>query len=356
MQNQRAIVTAYGAPDVLQIQTEPALPEPDTGQVRVRVEASSATFTDMLIRKGLYPGLNVSPPFTPGYDFVGRVDKLGADVTGLAVGQRVADLTQIGGNAAYLCHPAERLVPLPEAVDAAEAETLVLSYLTAYQCLHRVAQVQPGQRILVHGGSGAVGLAFLQLGRLAGVEIVSTASGPNLPLIEQYGATAVNYRAPDYADQLQAAAGPGFDAAFDGIGGASFRRSFRLLRDGGVLVPYGFLEMGRQTAGRTLLSSLRNTLTLGLGIAQLALWNVLPNRRAVKFYSIASLREKNPNDFRADLQHLVQMLEAGQIQPQIQARLPLEQIVQAHEALDAGVRGRIVLVHGSGAAADESGA
>jgi NADPH:quinone reductase-like Zn-dependent oxidoreductase len=347
MQNQRAIVTAYGAPEVLDVHTDSALPEPDTGQVRVRVEASSATFTDTLIRKGLYPGLNVSPPFTPGYDFVGRIDKLGAGITGFTVGQRVADLTQAGSNAAYLCHPAERLVPMSEAVDAAEAETLVLSYLTAYQCLHRVAQVQQGQRILVHGGSGAVGLAFLQLGRLAGVEIVSTASAANLPLIEHHGATAIDYRAPDYDEQLRAAAGPGFAAAFDAIGGASFRRSFRLLREGGVLVPYGFLEMGRQVERKTLLSSLQNGLTLGLGIAQLALWNLLPNRRSVAFYSIASLREKRPDDFRADLQQLVQMLEAGQIQPQIQARFALAQIVQAHQALEAGVRGRVVLVHGS---------
>jgi NADPH:quinone reductase-like Zn-dependent oxidoreductase len=236
---------------------------------------------------------------------------------------------------------------MSEAVDAAEAETLVLSYLTAYQCLHRVAQVQQGQRILVHGGSGAVGLAFLQLGRLAGVEIVSTASAANLPLIEHHGATAVDYRAPDYDEQLRAAAGPGFDAAFDAIGGASFRRSFRLLREGGVLVPYGFLEMGRQVERKTLLSSLQNGLTLGLGIAQLALWNLLPNRRSVAFYSIASLREKRPDNFRADLQQLVQMLEAGQIQPQIQARFALGQIVQAHQALEAGVRGRVVLVHGS---------
>jgi NADPH:quinone reductase-like Zn-dependent oxidoreductase len=225
--------------------------------------------------------------------------------------------------------------------------------LTAYQCLHRVAQVQPGQRILVHGGAGAVGLAFLQLGRLHGVEMVSTASAANLPLLERYGAVAVDYRAANYDEQLRAAAGAGFAAAFDGIGGASFRRSFRLLHPGGVLVPFGFLQMGRQVARKTLQTNIQNMLTLGLGIAQLALWNALPNQRSVTFYSISDRREHYPDDFRDDLQRLMQMLEAGDIQPHIEARFPLEQIVQAHEALDAGVRGRLVLVHGSDASAPD---
>jgi NADPH:quinone reductase-like Zn-dependent oxidoreductase len=355
MQYHRVIVTDYGPPAVLNVMVEPELPEPAAGQVRVRVEASSATFTDTLIRKGMYPGLDEAPPFTPGYDFVGRVDKLGAGVSGLTVGQRVADLTQAGSNTAYLCHPAERLVPVPETVDAAAAETLVLSFLTAYQCLHRIARVQPGQRILVHGGSGAVGLAFLQLGRLYGVEIVSTASSANLPLLEEHGAVAVDYRAPDYDERLRAAAGAGFAAAFDGIGGDSFRRSFRLLHSGGVLVPFGFLQMGRQVVRKTLLVSVQNTLSLGMGIAQLALWNALPNQRAVKFYSISSMREKSPDAFRDDLQRLMQMLAAGELQPHIAARFPLEQIVQAHEALDAGVRGRLVIVHNSDPSARRQG-
>jgi NADPH:quinone reductase-like Zn-dependent oxidoreductase len=320
-------------------------PEPAAGQVRVRIEASSATFTDMLIRKGIYPGLRERPPFTLGYDFVGRVDKLGSGVSTLAVGQRVADLTQTGSNAAYRCHPAERLVPLPDEGDAAEAETLVLSFVTAYQCLHRVARVQPGQRILVHGGTGAVGMALLQLGRSLGAEMVATASRKNLPLIEQYGATTVDYQDAAYDRQVQAAAGPGFDAAFDAIGLASFRRSFRLLRVGGVLVPYGFLRAGRQTARKTLASTLRMGLEFGQVIGQVGLWNLLPNQRSVRFYSIADRRDKQPDEFRDDLQQLAQLLATGQIEPHIQARFPLEQIVQAHAALESGVQGRLVLVH-----------
>lgn len=342
---QRAVITAFGQPEVIKVVTDSALPEPQPGEVRVRIEASSATFTDTLVRKGIYPLLRKTPPLTPGYDFIGRVHKLGAGVSGLTVGQRVANLTQIGSNTSYICVPAAELVPVPEAVDPAEAETLVLTYMTAYQMLHRMAHVQPGQRILVHGGTGSVGNALLQLGREMGLELVSTASHKNLPLLEQYGAVAIDYQAPDYDEQLHQAAGSGFHAAFDGVGLASFRRSFRLLRDNGSLVPYGFVRSARQVEQKNLLNSLVSGLMFAVGIAQIVWWNIVPNKRTVAFYDITGTRRKHPDWFREDLTHLFHLLETKRIQPLIHARYPLHEIVQAHAALDAGIQGRIVLVN-----------
>jgi NADPH2:quinone reductase len=166
MSYKRVIITEFGGPEVLEVIEEEVLPEPGPGEVRVKVLATSATFTDTMIRKGKYPDVKEKPPFSPGYDVVGVVDKLGEGVTGLKSGQMVADLTVIGAYAEYICLPASRLVPVPDGLDPAEAVSLVLSYVTPYQMLHRSAKIQRGQRILVHGAGGAVGTAMLQLGKL----------------------------------------------------------------------------------------------------------------------------------------------------------------------------------------------
>ncbi|WP_373513394.1 alcohol dehydrogenase catalytic domain-containing protein, partial [Persicitalea sp.] len=124
MKNRRVIATAFGAPDLIRIINETSLPEPQTGEVRIRVEASSVVSTDTFIRRGLYPFLSVEPPFTLGYDVVGVIDKVGEGVTGFQPGLRVADLSQIGGNADYCIRPATHLVPVPDRIDPAEAVSL----------------------------------------------------------------------------------------------------------------------------------------------------------------------------------------------------------------------------------------
>lgn len=153
-------ITKFGGPEVLEIVEESVLPEPNPNEVRIKVSVTSAAFTDVMIRKGIYPNIKRRPPFSPGYDMVGVVDKLGENVTRFKVGERVADLTITGAYAEYICLPENRVTLVPEALDSAEAVSLILSYMTAYQLLHRVARIKLGQRILVHGAGGAVGVAL----------------------------------------------------------------------------------------------------------------------------------------------------------------------------------------------------
>ena len=166
MSYNRVIITKFGGTEVLKVIEEAVLPEPKPGEVRVKVLVTSAAFTDVMIRNGKYPDVKEKPPFSPGYDMVGIVDKLGEGVTRFKAGQRVADLTIIGAYSEYICLPESRLIPVPDGLDSAEAVSLILSYVTAYQMLHRVAKVKQGQHILVHGAGGAVGTAMLQLGNL----------------------------------------------------------------------------------------------------------------------------------------------------------------------------------------------
>lgn len=333
MSYKRVIITGFGGPEVLKIVEESAIPEPQLGEVRIKVLVTSAAFTDVMIRKGKYPDVKDKPPFSPGYDVVGVVDKLGDGVTRFKEGQRVADLTIIGGYSEYLCLPASRLTPVPDSLDPAEAVSLVLSYVTAYQMLHRIAKVTKGQRILVHGAGGAVGTAMLQLGKLLDLELYGTASNSKHELVARQGATPIDYQRENWVERLLSLTGDGVDVVFDPIGGDSFKRSFGVLRRGGILVAYGFYNAVMGKGG-----------SIPLDFIRLKLWNILPNGRSTTFYSIGALRQKQPDWFSEDLTRLFDLLVKGQIEPVIAARMPLAEVRRAHELIErAEVQGKIVL-------------
>lgn len=345
MSNKQVIISSFGSSHIINVINNPTLPEPKRGEVRIKVEASSAVFSDVIIRKGIYPNLDVTFPLTLGYDLVGVVDKLGEEVTNLAIGQRVADLTQTGSNSEYVCRPSDRLVSVPTTVDAAEAETMVLTYMTAYQMYHRVAKVKSGQTVLIHGGAGAVGSALLDLGRHLGLNMVATASAKKLDLLRAYGATAIDYRATNYTQQLQRAGGAGYDAVFDGIGFLSFLRSFRLLKRGGTLVTYGAVSSASSVSQRSLFTSIFGPMLFFVIDNTLSLLDALPNNRSTKSYEIYKMRTEQPNWFVADLQYLFDLLASGKIKPEIAERLSLDDAVHAHELIEhSNVRGRLVFV------------
>ena len=150
------VLSEFGGPDVLSVVRYETPPNPSSGDVRIKVLAAGVSFTDIMVRKGIYPGIDAELPYAPGYDLVGVIDELGAGVTGFSVGQRVADLSVWGAYSDYAIRPAEDLVPVPKSLDPAEAVSLILSYTTAYQMLHRVAHVEAGQTVLIHGASGGV--------------------------------------------------------------------------------------------------------------------------------------------------------------------------------------------------------
>jgi NADPH:quinone reductase-like Zn-dependent oxidoreductase len=333
MSYKRVLVSKFGGPEVLEFLEESTLPEPSAEEVRIKVLATSAAFTDVMIRKGKYPEVKKKPPFSPGYDMVGIVDKLGAGVTQFQAGQRVADLTVIGAYSEYICLPADRLTAVPEGLDSAEAVSLVLSYVTAYQLLHRVAKVKQSQRILVHGASGAVGTALLQLGKLFDLEMYGTDSTHKLELVQSLGATPIDYKREDFVERIRVLTGDGVDAVFDPMGGNNFPRSFGVLRRGGILAAYGFYNSVMDRGGN-----------IALDLFRLQVWNLLPNNRSAKFYSIGALRKKQPGWFSEDMAILFDFLVQKRIKPIIGAQMPLAESKYAHELIEQGsVCGKIVL-------------
>jgi NADPH:quinone reductase-like Zn-dependent oxidoreductase len=324
-------VRRFGDPDGLEVVDVP-LPTAGRGEVRVRVLASSVQYTDVLIRRHLYPQTAARrPPFVLGYDVVGEIDQLGDGVRGFQIGDRVADLTVVGSNTAYRTLRADRLARVPASLDAAEAATLILSWTTAYQLLHRAARVQRGQRVLVHGAAGAVGQALLVLGKRAGLELWGTARGEHAALIRELGATPIDYQREDFTRVLPG----GFDVVFDGIGEDGYRRSFAALKRGGLLCAYGY------SAG---VQAQRRMLTMLMWIALLYLWRWLPGGKRARFYSINMMRARHPAWFREDLERLFGLLATRAIRPRVAERISFDEVAEAHRRLEAGgLEGKLVL-------------
>jgi NADPH:quinone reductase len=324
-------VRRFGGADGLEVVDAP-VPTAGRGEVRVRVLASGLEYTDVLIRRHLYPQTAARrPPFVLGYGLVGEIDQLGDGVSGLRLGDRVADMTVVGSNAAYRTLRADRLTRVPAGLDAAEAATLILSWTTAYQLLHRAARVQPGQRVLVQGAAGAVGQALLALGRLAGLGLWGAARGEQGALIRALGASSIDYRREDVTRVLP----DGFDVVFDGVGEEGYRRSFAALKRSGLLCAYGY------SAG---VQARRRMLTMLMWIARLYLWRWLPGGKRARFYSINAMRARHPAWFREDLERLFALLATRAIRPRVAERISFDEVAEAHRRLEAGgLVGKLVL-------------
>jgi NADPH2:quinone reductase len=344
MKYKRILVGHYGGPDELRV-VEEECPEPKKGEVRVRVLTAGVSLPDVMMREGIHPE-TPRLPFTPGWDLVGVVDRLGEGVSGIQTGQVVAALPIFGAYTEYFCLPQSNLVPVPSGVDAAEAVSLVLNYITAYQMLYRSAKVKQGQRVLIHGAAGGVGTALLQLGKLAGLEMYGTCSSGDAAAVSNLGGIPIDYEHQDFVKEIHRLTGDGVDAVFESIGGTHIWLSRKALRRGGKVVAFGLtgsLRGGRSTLGNT--GSRHRFRAIAIFGWYIALSWILPGRRRVVPYSIQTLMRLKPAFFRKDLAALFDLLRQHKIKPVIAQQFPLAEARKAHELLGkGGVTGKIVLV------------
>jgi NADPH:quinone reductase-like Zn-dependent oxidoreductase len=234
-----------------------------------------------------------------------------------------------GGYAEYVYWNAARLIPVPSTLDPAEAVTLLLNYIVAYQTLHRSAKVKAGDKVLIIGASGGIGTAFLQLGQLAQLKMYGLASPGKHHILRAYGATPIDYHTQDFVEVIRLMEPGGLDAVFDGMGGAYFARGYSVLRRGGILVGYG----NPLSISRTLKH-----------LEQVVLYNLLPNGKSARYYGTGVSR-LNRRPFLEDWATLFKLLETGQIKPIIADRFPILEAAQANELLESGtVIGNIVLL------------
>ena len=327
MKYRSVVVTRRGGPDVFRI-VEHALREPTIGETRIRILATTVSAPDIQARYGHTP-FPPRIPFVPGYAIIGVVDAVGEGVTKAAAGDRVGALTITGGYAEYIYLNQDELIPVPVALDPAEAVTLILNYLVAYQVMHRSARVRSGDKVLIVGASGGIGTAFLQLGTLAHLTMFGLASRSKHHILVEHGATPIDYHTQDFVEVIRNAEPDGLNAVFDGMGGAYVRRGLSVLRRGGTLVVYG------------------NPLSIsGLVrlLAGVVVFNLLPNRKRVKVYG-TTVSKFNRRPFEEDWAVLFRLLEERRIKPIIAKRFSLMEAAEADALQESGrTAGNVVLV------------
>lgn len=323
-----------GPPYVLEV-VENEMRSPATGEVRIRVLAAAVCRPDISVRQGkaLYSGtpLGQKVPFVPGYAVVGDVAEVGAEVSGVSVGDRVGALTVTGGYTEMLYWRGDRLIPVPEHLDPAEAVCLILNYIVAYQTLHRSAKVKAGDKVLIIGASGGIGTALMQLGQVADLTMYGSASQEKHPILHEYGVTPIDYRSQDFVSLMRQAEPAGLDAVMDGMMRLdTIRGSLSLLRRGGTLVSYG------EPAGLGALFRI-----LGIFLKEA----VVPNGRSFKLYGTSTYFLGNRRPYLEDWATLFQLLSERRIAPVITEQFPIVEAAAANELLESGeVIGNVVLV------------
>jgi NADPH:quinone reductase-like Zn-dependent oxidoreductase len=325
-------------PEGLNIHRRP-VPTPGKGQALVEVLATGVSFAEQQMRRGRYPG-QPNFPFVLGYDLVGEVAAVGPQVAESLAGRRVAAVVKTGGWTTHALVDAGHLVPVPDGLDAVEAETLVVNGITAWQMLGK-ARVHSGQTILVHGANGGVGNTLVQLARHSGIRVIGTASARHHDALRAMGAEPIDYNDPELSDRVRLIAPSGVDAVFDHLGGPSFERSFKLLAPAGTLVAYGVAAQ-RDDASNMLITF--------LGVeGRLTMWSLAPNGRRALFYNFWTGKRIRPKRFwlrlASDLTSVLSLLAEGAITPHVAARMPLAEASAAMTLAESRTAyGKVVLV------------
>jgi NADPH:quinone reductase-like Zn-dependent oxidoreductase len=318
----KVVITEFGDESKLAI-VETDLPDPAAGDVQLSVEYSIVSGSDVNMRRGTYP-FQKKAPLTPGYSVLGKVRINGKRCSKFKVGDRVACLSKYEGQAELINLPERFLVRLPEGVDLKAAVALVLDWVTAYQMLHHAAHVKSGQKIFVHGLSGAVGGALLTLGKIQGAQVFGTASSLKHDELRKLGAVPFDYFNKDWIAAMQQVGG--VDAVFDPLGFESFDESYLVLKRGGILVAYGMnLPALTKIPSRPAFPAI-----VKLFSRNLLFWS----GKRTTFFGV----RRTSKNFIPDLELLFEWLKCGKISVPIKATFRLEEIQKAHREYASSAR------------------
>jgi NADPH:quinone reductase-like Zn-dependent oxidoreductase len=299
----------FGEADVLEVAEVPR-PEPIPSEVLVRVHASGVNQVDGIIRAGVFPLIG-QPPFILGWDVSGVVEEVVPGTSRFAPGDEVFGMPffprPASAYAEYIAAPSRQLARKPANIDHAQAAALPLAGLTAWQSLVDIADVQPGQRVLIHGGAGGVGHLAVQIAKARGAYVVATASAGKHDFVRDLGADEViDYQAVDFTTAVG-----DLDVVLEVIGGDYAERSVQVLRPGGLLV-----------------TAIERT------NAELAAKVEAADRR----FAGVSVEPDH-----VGLEALAELVESGRLRPHVSARVPMEEAPRAHELLNTHLTGKVVL-------------
>jgi len=322
------------------VESEQSFGDPQAGQVLLKHLTSGVAFADGLITNGTYPK-SFGFPVTLGYDLIAVVIKVGPGESALKAGDRVAVMPCVSSWQTDSIQQGSDCVKVPENVDSVEAVACVLNYVTAYQMMTRLQNLQPGDAVLVHAASGGVGQALLDLFKtcLPEIKVYGTASLRKKDLVESLGATFIDYKTDDFAKIMSEKCPEGVAMAYDAVGYENMKKSLQCLSSTkpSTLVIYGVTN---DAMSGDKMALLKIGLHL-LGARKLAFWST----KSTNLYNVSDRRDQNPDEFKQDLSFVLDLLSKGKLHPTIYGVLPLRQARHALEELQAGKsRGKIVLV------------
>ena len=332
MKNKKVVISSLGGPEVVKV-SEFEVSEPKEEQVLVKIHYAGFAYTDLMFRKITMPGMP-KLPFTPGAEFSGIVEKVGNNVSNIKPGDRVVGLmmSDFGCQSQYLCVDSNRVQKVPEDIPLDKAVCLIVNYLTAYDMFSLIPKQNSDIEIpiLVHGGSGGVGSALIQLAVSKGIKVYATASDKNCEFVKELGAYPIDYKSTDFEYHFKNVLKQKVLAVFDPIGGGYLKRSLSILEKGGLYIAYGFqgdLQKGKSNLFKIMFHFLFTKLTT-VG-------------KKVLMYQ---LRGNKPSEYMDDIGKLFNLYLGGKIDPVISDVFYIDDIQQAHEKLERGDRRGKILI------------
>lgn len=336
------VVRRYGPPNVFELQQLPD-PQPKAGEVLIRVKTIGVNFADLMQRMGIYPG-SPKPPFVPGLEIAGVVEKTadgkGGEGEALRVGDAVMAFTDFGAYAEWAAVPATQVHRLPPGMRFEDGAAIPANYLTAYQAMFTMGNLQPGDRILIHGAAGGVGIAAVQLAHTRDLVIFGTAGPLKQEYLRKIGVDhPIDYEKSDFVDVVKKYAPDGIEMVMDPIGGKSFSRSFKCLGPVGRLVVYGF-SAGASPGGK------RSPLRLArayLATPRFHPLKLMEKNAAVIGVNLGRVRSRG-SLLRKELEDIFRLYADGKIKPVISKTFLLEQASEAHQYMqDRKNIGKVIL-------------
>ncbi len=335
-----AFVTKYGGPEVLEIRETP-IPKPTPTQILVKVRAIGLNFADVMGRFGVYPG-TPKPPFILGLEFCGDVVDVGADVTLFKGGERVMGYSRHGSHAEYLCVHESLAIAVPPQMSYEEGASFPTSYITAYHGIVKLANIQPGEKLLVHAAAGGAGIATLQLARHLGAEIFGTAgTEEKCTIARNHGAHhSINYNSADFAQEIRTITNDyGVDVVMDAVGGLVYDKSWSLLAGMGRYILYGLAAV----AGKGALNKLKAATVMSI-MKPIFAPSLMSANKAIFGFNLGTLKGKEEY-FKQATRELLKLYNLGVLKPLIGRVFPFASIVEAHNVLQTRQSvGKVVVV------------
>lgn len=331
------VVKKYGPPEQMEWR-EVSEPQPKPGEMLIRIRAIGINFADILSRMGFYQGVP-KPPFIPGLELAGEVE---SDATGrFAPGQRVAALSMFKAYAERIAVRADQVFPVPDGVPLEDAAAIPVNYLTAYHSMFYMGNLQPGDRILIHGAAGGVGIAVVQLAKARKLVTFGTAGPTKQDYLRQMGVDhPLDYTKDDFEKAVRKIAPEGIEMVLDAVGGDYFKRSYRCLGPTGRLVVYGFSTIVGASGKREPLRAAKS------------LWQtprfhplkLIEHNVAVIGVHLGRMGQRG-HVLKPQLEEIYRLYGTGEVKPVISKAFPLEEAAEAHRYIHARKNiGKVLLI------------